>query len=493
MELFRKASLERLRSPEQLDEPLRVIVRQERLAVMGVGGLIILGILWGFLGSLPDNGRGQGILIAPGAIQPLEATASGRLSRWLVNVGDIVSAGAVVAELDQPDISRKLSDAQAGQQELIERNRLIRQLREQHLKLALNVTSSEKQLTRDSIRYLRSYVSEAEVFLDEMTSQNQILQNAQRQKLAKARVVRQELNEALLKRYENFVQLKNKGLVSENNVQNARRYVDQGEIKLRRIDVRLQELEVQSTKTTKGSLTARNALSTRQHELTQLQLKIDELDNRVAILRRALLDATLEDENALRQIERNISSFAAQLKQGREIRMQRGGKVLELNIATGSQVDIGEHIAQLDYSVGPDSLVVLGYFNNTYGRRLKPGMRIRVSPDPYPKERYGSMVGNIVSVAQFPVSLAAVRKSIGNRQLATELIAGGRVIEAQIRLLKSESSQSGYQWTSENGPNAKILPGTTAALLVTYRRQRPFARFAAKYRLSVDRPTLGSG
>ena len=77
MELFRKASLERLRSPEQLDEPLRVIVRQERLAVMGVGGLVILGILWGFFGSLPDNGSGQGILIAPGAIQPLEATASG--------------------------------------------------------------------------------------------------------------------------------------------------------------------------------------------------------------------------------------------------------------------------------------------------------------------------------------------------------------------------------------------------------------------------------
>ena len=44
MELFRKASLERLRSPEQLDEPLRVIVRQERLAVMGVGGLVILGV-----------------------------------------------------------------------------------------------------------------------------------------------------------------------------------------------------------------------------------------------------------------------------------------------------------------------------------------------------------------------------------------------------------------------------------------------------------------
>ena len=458
---------------------------------MGVGGLVILGILWGLLGSLPDNGRGQGILIAPGTIQPLEATASGRLSRWLLNVGDVVSAGAVIAELDQPDILRKLSDVEAEQQELIERNRLIRQLREQHLKLALNAISSEKKLTRDSIAYLRSYVSEAEVFLDEMAIQNQVLQKAQRLNLEKARVVRQELNEALLKRYENFVQLKNKGLVSENNVQNARRVADEGEIKLGRIDVRLQELEVQNTKTTKGSLNARNALSTRQHELAQLQLKIDELDNRVAILRRALLEATLEDENALRKIERSISSLSAELEQGREIRVQRGGKIIELNVATGSQVSIGEQLAQLDYSVGADSLVVLGYFNNTYGRRLKPGMRIRVSPDPYPKERYGSMVGNIVSVAQFPVSLAAVGKSIGNQQLAAELIAGGRMIEAQIRLLEDESSQSGYQWTSENGPTARILPGTTASLLVTYRRQRPFTRFATRYRLSIDRPIPG--
>ena len=204
-----------------------------------------------------------------------------------------------------------------------------------------------------------------------MAIQNQVLQKAQRLNLEKARVVRQELNEALLKRYENFVQLKNKGLVSENNVQNARRVADEGEIKLGRIDVRLQELEVQNTKTTKGSLNARNALSTRQHELAQLQLKIDELDNRVAILRRALLEATLEDENALRKIERSISSLSAELEQGREIRVQRGGKIIELNVATGSQVSIGEQLAQLDYSVGADSLVVLGYFNNTYGRRLK--------------------------------------------------------------------------------------------------------------------------
>ena len=94
-------------------------------------------------------------------------------------------------------------------------------------------------------------------------------------------------------------------------------------------------------------------------------------------------------------------------------------------------------------------------------------------------------------MAEFPVSQAAAANSIGNRQLAQELVAGGRVIEARIALLSSETSQTGYQWTSENGPDAVILPGTTATLLVTYRRQKPLARLATLYRLGVDRHMTG--
>ncbi len=170
------------------------------------------------------------------------------------------------------------------------------------------------------------------------------------------------------------------------------------------------------------------------------------------------------------------------------IRVPQGGKVLDLNVAAGNQVDVGERIAHLDFATRTDQLIALGYFSDAYGRRLRSGMRVRVSPAPFPKERYGSIVGQVVSIADFPVSQAAVANSIGNRQLARELVAGGRVIEARIMLMDSETSHTGYQWTSENGPDAVILPGTTAALVVTYRRQRPFARLAAVYRLGVDRP-----
>ena len=264
MEIFRKTSLERLRSPEQLDEPLRVIGRKESVALLGLGVLVALGLLWGVLGSMPDSGHGEGVLIAPGTVRPLESSSTGRLSKWLIKVGDMVEAGAVVAELEQPETLRKLSDLEAEHQEQLQRNRLLGRLREKHLELALAAIKGEERMIRASIEYLGAYVSEAEAFLDEMTLQNRTLMEAQRRGLLNARAVRVELNGALAERHDSFLQLKRKGLVSENNVEDARRRVDEGEIKRRNIEVRLQELEVQGAETTKSNLNARNALSTRQ-------------------------------------------------------------------------------------------------------------------------------------------------------------------------------------------------------------------------------------
>tara|TARA_B100001123_G_scaffold446306_1_gene600350 strand:- start:1307 stop:2788 length:1482 start_codon:yes stop_codon:yes gene_type:complete len=491
MGIFRKTSLERLRSPEQLDEPLRVIGRKESVALYGLGVLAVLGLLWGFFGSMPDSGQGEGVLIAPGTVRPLESSSGGRLTRWLVKVGDRVEAGAAVAELEQPETLRKLSDLQAEHQEQVERNRVLGQLRDKHLELAQAVISGEARMIRASIEYLGAYVSEAEVFLNEMTLQNRALMEAQRQGLLNAKAVRVALNRALAERYDSFLRLKGKGLVSENNVEDARRRVDEGEIKRRNIEVRLQELEVQGAETAKSQLNARNALSTRQHELAGLELKLGELKNRSARLRREVLEAALGDESALSEIKRKIATYTIQLQRDREIRVQQGGKVLELNVAAGSQVEVGERIAHIDHASGTDQLLVLGYFSDTYGRRLSPGLRVRVSPVAFPKERYGSIVGKVVSVAEFPVSQAAAANSIGNRQLAQELLAGGRVIEARIALQRSETSPTGYQWTSEKGPDAVILPGTTATLLVTYRRQKPLVRLSTLYRLGVDRHTTG--
>lgn len=57
-------------------------------------------------------------LTLPGSVQALEETtvyprSSGYVTKWLVDMGDKVEAGAVLAEIDQPDVDQQLEQARA--------------------------------------------------------------------------------------------------------------------------------------------------------------------------------------------------------------------------------------------------------------------------------------------------------------------------------------------------------------------------------------------
>ena len=88
--IFRQKALAKLRSPEQLDEPLKVIMRRTRLGWWTLAVTIALGLTWAWLGTLPETGRGQGILMTPNTVVPVQARAGGQVGVWHVNVGDRV-------------------------------------------------------------------------------------------------------------------------------------------------------------------------------------------------------------------------------------------------------------------------------------------------------------------------------------------------------------------------------------------------------------------
>ncbi len=49
LNVFRKVSLERLSSPEQLDQLLRVTSPKSWISFIGVASIIVIAILWGIL------------------------------------------------------------------------------------------------------------------------------------------------------------------------------------------------------------------------------------------------------------------------------------------------------------------------------------------------------------------------------------------------------------------------------------------------------------
>ncbi|PKK91081.1 MAG: NHLP bacteriocin system secretion protein [Candidatus Wallbacteria bacterium HGW-Wallbacteria-1] len=106
--LFRKKALERLSSPDQLDQLLEITSSKAWLALVAVGFSLFLAVVWGIKGSIPTKVQGQGIIIKTGGVFEIQSMSSGQISQIVVSVGDIIEKGQVVANIDQPDLSNQL-------------------------------------------------------------------------------------------------------------------------------------------------------------------------------------------------------------------------------------------------------------------------------------------------------------------------------------------------------------------------------------------------
>jgi hypothetical protein len=65
--IFRRESLERLSSPEQLDQLMQIVTPRSWLPLAALGALVGLGLLWSLFGRIPITARGTGVLVYPTA------------------------------------------------------------------------------------------------------------------------------------------------------------------------------------------------------------------------------------------------------------------------------------------------------------------------------------------------------------------------------------------------------------------------------------------
>ncbi|WP_422000442.1 NHLP bacteriocin system secretion protein [Reyranella sp.] len=111
--LFREAALERLNSPEQLDQRIRLIPPAMRLLAIGAALIIGAALVWAVFGSIPTRASGRGVLLSDGkgsfAVEPV---TSGPVTELLVKHGDRVEAGTVIARIRQAALSTQLKGAQ---------------------------------------------------------------------------------------------------------------------------------------------------------------------------------------------------------------------------------------------------------------------------------------------------------------------------------------------------------------------------------------------
>ena len=143
-QIFRKVSLERLSSPEQLDLMVRITSPAGWLSLLAIGLLIAAGIVWGIYGSIPTKVIGKGILIKSGGVYSLDAPTSGKITGIYANVDSIIEKGQIVARIAQPEILNKINENKAKLNDLKKEFRKISQGAEEDIKLQLEYIKNER-------------------------------------------------------------------------------------------------------------------------------------------------------------------------------------------------------------------------------------------------------------------------------------------------------------------------------------------------------------
>jgi hypothetical protein len=98
-QIFRKEALDRLSSPEQLDQLMQVTSPRGWIALAALGLLLLAGLLWGIFGTIPTTAEGEGLLLRGRGVRQVTAPRAGRVLDVPVKVGDLVPKGRELVRL----------------------------------------------------------------------------------------------------------------------------------------------------------------------------------------------------------------------------------------------------------------------------------------------------------------------------------------------------------------------------------------------------------
>ena len=109
---FRKSALEKLSTPEKLDQLIKVTNRKAWIALLTIALAIGTAIVWSIFGKVKTKIDVVGI-IQGGEVHEVVATSQGQLVELNVKIGSKVKKGDIIATLHQPELSQQIEDAKA--------------------------------------------------------------------------------------------------------------------------------------------------------------------------------------------------------------------------------------------------------------------------------------------------------------------------------------------------------------------------------------------
>ncbi|MDB9524593.1 NHLP bacteriocin system secretion protein [Oscillatoria sp. CS-180] len=466
--LFRQDAIERLSSPEQLDQLVKVVDPKAWVPLVGLGLLILMGGLWGIFGRLPLNVTGQGVLVRPRRVVQLQVPGGGRVLTLEVQPGDPVEVGQVIGTIDQSATEQQLRQ---------EREKLARLQAQTDESTTLDVQQVElqKAVIQQQRAALQANLETTQSLTPVLRDENlQSIRESRRSLEVRLQQTR-ELLPTLQERVESRRQLLEQQIITGDVLLQAEQEYFNSLAQVADLEAQRRQLDVQEAEAQRQYLQNLNTVR-------EIQAQLQDLASKEAQLNQQQLETGFNRENQIEQVRKTIDQLELQLADQGTITSPYTGRVLELGIVAGQVIEPGKQLASLEIEDEDEELITLAYFPDRDGKQIELGMAAQITPSIVKRERYGGIVGGVESVSQFPLTTQEIATVVGNAELAQNFTRNGPPVQISIQLETDDSTVSGYAWTSSQGPNEAITSGTTTTVQVRVGEIAPIAYIIPLFR-----------
>lgn len=417
-QLFRKVALQKMSSPEQLEQLITITTPAGWLALLAIGGFLVAAIFWSLYGSIPTQVQGSGIILGREGMVSVQVQYPGKITTLNIEVGEMVEQGQIIARLQQDELLEKIRMAQ---------------LELKNLKTSFE----EKKKTEEETNHLQ---------LQELTQREE----NQYQQIMGLESQLHTLNE--LKRQQQEKKAAHEKLMQEGSVTESK--VLEAEHELVKIQQQIDAIQLQ--------------IGEAKHQLHTIDLEVKQIENTRVIDE---LRYSQQIEKAKLEIRTLQNTFA----ENSQIVSPDRGRVLEIPLKQGDLVRPGMTILLMERVTAGSGLEVVVYFSPLTGKQLKKGMKAQVSPSTVKQEKYGFLKGTVADIDRYPSTFTDIMNTLQNESLARMLVADIAPIKVKVHLIADAGTPSGYTWSSRNGPPIEIDSGTLSSVTVIVEEQPPIA------------------
>ncbi|MEM7404039.1 MAG: NHLP bacteriocin system secretion protein [Pseudomonadota bacterium] len=461
-------------TPEQIHNALQVISRRGWITPIALAGFVFVAIVYMLLGKIPVTGEGNAVLMERGTVVPFQSNAGGQIVRWHVTVGDVVEAGQVLAELEQPEKSKKIDQLREKLSERQERNRVVDELQNNYTALALKALDQRQGMLTNRIDVLASELEENTGLVERNREQNsRVLSQREVTLQASLDLARNRAQAAADKSVE-IAALAKKRRRTKKDALRAEQEASRTGLQVASERLKLLKHYVNVLKAGENYINSQNDLTTRQEQLMDLRLELQSLENQRTDLEKQRLEAEIRRRMEVTDLERQIRQNEKSLAESRDIKSEYAGRVMELTASTGERVTQGTRLGSIDTTEGSSkNIEAVAYFKVKDGKRIEPGMTLRLTPSSVQRERFGSLIATVTEVSDLPVTEDGATAVVGISETARDLTKDGHTIQVFAKLEKDAQTASGFQWDTTSGPEFAVNTGTTAVALANIEERPP--------------------